>query len=215
MGALFDLDGVLVDTEPVYTELWNEIDRRFPSGYDNFALRIKGTTLPQILERYYPDASTQRKVVELLAEHEENMRFPIFDGVPEFLDELAAAGVPSVIVTSSNAAKMARLGSHEPRFMKHFTAVITDADVTHSKPHPEGYLLGAARCGAPADKCIVFEDSFAGLEAGRAAGAALVALSTTNPRETLTDKADVVAGSFAGLRLGELLEALREAGRSF
>ena len=86
--------------------------------------------------------------------------------------------------------------------------MLTDADVTHSKPHPEGYMKAAARLGVPSENAIVFEDSYAGLQAGRAAGGKVVALATTNPRHTLTDKADVVLDSFVGLSVDGLLNLL-------
>ena len=49
IGFLFDLDGVLIDSESEYTQIWEEIDRHFPTGIENFAIRIKGQTLPEIL----------------------------------------------------------------------------------------------------------------------------------------------------------------------
>ena len=54
-GALFDLDGVLVDSEGIYTEFWQEIDDEFHTGVDNFAMAIKGTTLENILGTYFSE----------------------------------------------------------------------------------------------------------------------------------------------------------------
>ena len=112
------------------------------------------------------------------------------------------------IVTSSNAEKMGRIARRHPEFIAHVGTIVTDADVKHSKPDPEGYLLAASRLGASSGRCVVFEDSIQGLAAGRAAGGKVVALATTNAREKLLDKADVVVDSFAGLRLECLLQML-------
>lgn len=209
-AALFDLDGVLVDTEPVYTGIWRDIERTYPTGIENFALKIKGNTLAQILDRYYPDEEIRHEVCRMLVERERDMEYPLFDGVMDFLEDLACCGIPCVIVTSSNDAKMQRLADSAPRFRSYFTAVITDSCVTHSKPHPEPYLVGAASVGADPGECIVFEDSFAGMEAGRAAGAAVVGLATTNPRESIVGKADAIIDGFGGLTVASLLEMLSE-----
>ena len=144
-------------------------------------------------------------MVSLLKEREEAMEYPIFEGVLEFLGDLQRCGVPAAIVTSSNLPKMTRLFAAHPGFREFFGAVLTDKDVSNSKPHPEGYLKAAARLGAEPAECIVFEDSYAGLQAGRSAGARVVALATTNPRHTLTDKADAVIDGFEGLTFEALM----------
>lgn len=208
-AALFDLDGVIIDTEGIYTEIWSDIERAFPTGIDNFAVKIKGSTLRRILDTWFPSASDQEAICGMLRERELSMDYPIFAGVEDFLQELLDAGIPAAIVTSSNAPKMERLFSMHPGLRRFFEAVLTDADVKQSKPSPECYLKAADRLGADPSKCIVFEDSFSGLQAGRASGARVVALATTNPRESLVDKADYVIDSFEGMTLGELLTLLR------
>lgn len=214
-AALFDLDGVLVDTETKYTEIWRDIEKVYPTGIPNFALAIKGMTLAQILDQYFPDRVVREGVCNLLKDCEDSMTYDVFDGVLDFLEQIDAAGVPSVVVTSSNDAKMARLSAMHPVFMSHFRALVTDSCVTHSKPHPEPYLRGAAMVGVDSSRCIVFEDSFSGMAAGRAAGAAVVGLATTNPRESIVGKADVVIDGFGGLTFADVLDMLSAAGRSF
>ncbi len=204
-AALFDLDGVLIDTEPVYTRIWNDIDEVFPTGVDGFALRIKGTTLPNILGTYFPDPDTQDGVRRMLARSEETMEYPLFDGVMTFLNELKAAGIPAAIVTSSGDAKMERLFGAVPGFRECFADVITDSRVSRSKPDPEGYILGARALGAEPCDCFVFEDSFNGLRAGRASGATVIALSTSNPRESLEELADAVIDGFTDFDVESML----------
>ncbi len=208
-AALFDLDGVLVDSESSYTRIWDEIVSLYPTGIENFAYKIKGNTLERILEKYYPDEDIQRKVVKLLKEREDAMDYPLFPGVTEFLKNLKENRIPAAIVTSSNLAKMKRVFEQNPGFRDYFDAVLTDADVSHSKPHPEGYLKAAQRLGVEPEDCIAFEDSYAGLQSGRSAGAMVTALATTNPRETLEDKADVVIDSFEGITFGDLLNKIK------
>lgn len=207
-AALFDLDGVLIDTESIYTEIWTEIERAHPTGIENFAVKIKGNTLQRILSTHFPDEAEQADVCAMLKEREEAMEYRLFDGVAAFLRELKAAGIPAAIVTSSNAAKMERLFGMIDGFRDFFDAVLTDADVERSKPDPEGYCKAAARLGADPEQCIVFEDSFSGLEAGRASGARVVALATTNSRESLAGKADLIIDGFDGISLATLLESI-------
>ena len=214
-GALFDLDGVLVDTESIYTHIWEDIERTYPTGIENFAIKIKGNTLANILNTYYPDAATSAKVCAMLDEREREMEYAIFDGVTAFLEDLREHHVPAAIVTSSNNAKMERLAKREPYFRSLFDAMVTDSCVSHSKPHPEPYMTGASMLGVAPERCIVFEDSFAGMQSGRASGAAVVALATTNPRESIVGKADTIIDGFGGLTLETLLELLSEGGRSF
>lgn len=185
-GALFDLDGVLIDSETEYTRIWTEIESHFPTGIPGFALRIKGTTLPDILDTYFPGAELQERVKAMLVESEERMVYRLLPGVEAFLDRLEAMDIPAAIVTSSSPAKMERVYAQLPGFRERFRAVVTSADVTHSKPHPEGYLKAAERLGLPAEACLVFEDSIAGARAGRAAGARVVTLATTLPMDKIS-----------------------------
>ena len=206
-AVLFDLDGVLIDTETTYTRIWEDIEAEIPTGIDNFAHVIKGTTLPDILTSYYPEESRRERVVKMLREAEDAMSYPVFDGVMGFLRELKENGIPTAIVTSSGAKKMHKIMDEQPEFAAMFDVIVTDADVCHSKPDPDPYLTGARKLGVQSGECVVFEDSFAGLESGRRAGAKVVALATTNPRGELENKADIVVDSFNEVSL-EILRKL-------
>ncbi len=198
-AALFDLDGVLVDTESIYTEFWDSIDKQYPTGIENFALFIKGNTLGNILNKYFPDKNVQEQIISMLKEHERTMKYQLFESVLPFLDKLCSAGIGCAIVTSSNKIKMEHLFAQIPGFKEYFDAIITEENVTRSKPDPQGYLTAAKALGCEPEDCYVFEDSLAGLEAGRRSGAKVVALATTNPRELLIDKADIIIDDFKEL----------------
>lgn len=196
-AALFDLDGVLVDSEGIYSEFWKKTGEDFGIGVPNFEQVIKGSTLEQILAKYFASEEERIKVSRLIAEHEKTMRYTLFDGADGFLAKLHAKGVPMAIITSSNADKMERLYAQNPGFRDYFSAVIVDKDVTRSKPDPEGYLKAAAMLGASPEECIVFEDSINGVKAGVAAGAKVIALSTTNAPERLAPLTDTVVPSLS------------------
>ncbi len=203
-GVLFDLDGVIIDSETEYTRIWGEIESRFPTGVPDFPLVIKGTTLPHILDTYFADEPVRSQVVEMLREREMTLPYRPVKGAFEFLDALAANGIPCAIVTSSNEEKMSTLYQRLPGLRERFASIVTSGDVAHSKPSPEGYLLAARRLGLKPENCCVFEDSFSGLEAGRRAGGAVIALATTNPRKALEGKADMVIDDFSGMTVDAL-----------
>lgn len=205
-GALFDLDGVLVDTETSYTRFYEELDRIYPTGVDRFPYVIKGTTLDNILKTYFPDPVVAADVVRRLHEYESTMDYAIYDGVFELLDSLEANGFATAVVTSSDAQKMSYLQRRHPGFLNRFSTVVTAADVTRSKPDPQGYLLAAERIAVPIERCFVFEDSLSGMAAGMAAGATVVSLATTLPAEKLQGKGHCLVSSLAELSVDKLLK---------
>jgi HAD superfamily hydrolase (TIGR01509 family) len=198
-AALFDLDGVLIDSETLYTQFWENVGKSHKLPSPTFAYDIKGTTLIDILTTHFPDPEVRADVDRLLHKFENEIVYPIFPGALEFVDELRRQGVKTVIVTSSDNKKMDFLFAQHPDFPSHFDAVVTAADVTHSKPHPEPYLVGAAKVGVAPEECLVFEDSFQGLESGRRAGCRVVGIATTNPAEAIEPHADLIAPSLKSL----------------
>lgn len=198
-AVLFDLDGVLVDSESIYTDFWTAVEKQYPTGIENFALKIKGTTLTEILSRYFPDEAIQAKVRELLSKQEKEMVYRTFDGIIPMLENLRRRGILTAIVTSSNRRKMESLFEAIPELKELTDTLVTDEDVTESKPSPQGYLLAARRLGVTPGEYAVVEDSLAGLRAGRAAGALVVGISTTNPADLIGPLSDIVLESAAAL----------------
>ena len=178
-AVLFDLDGVIVDTEGQYSLFWKQIGEEYMPGMPDFALAIKGRTLTQIYDTYFPDAADRAAITERLNAFERQMDFPYIAGAREFLEALQAQGVPTAIATSSNCDKMACLYARHPEIKNLVTAVLTAEDARRSKPAPDCYLAAAECLGADISKCIVFEDSPSGLAAGRASGAFVIGVSTS------------------------------------
>lgn len=195
--ALFDFDGVVVDTEPIYDIFWNEAGIRYQTGIDNFAAVIKGTTLPYIMEKYFSDRTEEfrRMIVKESTDYESTMPLPAMPGSIEFLHLLKENGVQIGLVTSSDDLKVERA------FKLHhldnlFDTIVTANRITTGKPDPMCYLLAASDLGVAPANCVVFEDSFAGIQAGTAAGMRVIGLSTTNPEELLKDKVYEVIPNF-------------------
>lgn len=200
-GMLFDLDGVLVDSEGEYTKFWGGMGRRFGLA-PTFAADIKGTTIGEILLNF-PEGD-RMKILDALHAFEADMQYPVYPGVIEFLTELKEAGIPSAIVTSSDNVKMELLFVRQPQLRGMVDFIVTGSMVEHSKPDPEGYLKGAELIGVPIEDCYVFEDSIQGLQAGRASGAKVIGIATTNPRAKVEPLADLTVDSMAGMSLAKL-----------
>ncbi len=207
-AALFDLDGVLIDSETLYTQFWKRVGERHHLPSPTFAYDIKGTTLNDILTTHFPDPKVRADVDRMLHDFENEIVYPVFPGALEFVDALRAAGLKTVIVTSSDSKKMGFLFRQHPDFPTHFDAIVTACDVTHSKPHPEPYLVGASKAGVKPSECLVFEDSYQGLESGRRAGCKIIGISTTNPASEVRLRSDVEAPSLSSLqpRISELID---------
>lgn len=198
-AALFDLDGVIVDSEGLYTLFWDSIERIYPTGIPDFAQAIKGSTIGRILGNYASD-EVRADILERLHRYErEEMVYTLYPGVTDFIGALRDRGIATAIVTSSDDVKMGYLFGQQPALRDMVDLVVTGTMVSRSKPDPEGYLLAASRLGCDPGACWVFEDSMQGLEAGRRAGAAVVALATTNPRERVAPIARMVLDSWQGM----------------
>ena len=151
----------------------------------------------QIYKQFFREPEgLQDEITRQLLDYELTMHFEYIDGVVDFMKELREKGVKLAIVTSSNDAKMANAYREHPELKTMVDYIVTADCVTHSKPHPECFLLGAEMLGVEKDNCIVFEDSFHGIEAGNRAGMKVIGLATTNSAEAIAAKCALVIPDF-------------------
>lgn len=209
-GVLFDLDGVVVDSESIYTQFWSDIDKLYPTGVENFAIAIKGNTLQRILADFFPDNDVKQDILERIKDFEINMRYKPFADAIRFINELKRNQFRIAIVTSSSQKKMDNLYAQNPGFREMFDAVVTGDMVSHSKPDPEPYLLGAKAIGVAPESCYVFEDSISGIESGIRAGATVIGLATTLPYDKIDGKAHLTINDFTGFHVGDMLSVEKE-----
>ncbi len=201
MIVLFDLDGVITDTEPQYKIFWDRMGLEY-LGIEDFQFMIKGQALFQIYDGHFRGMlSEQEEITAKLNEYEADMTYDYIPGVYEFMQELKAAGVPMAIVTSSNEAKMANVRKAHPELWEIADAILTSEHFTKSKPDPECFLKGMASLGGTPEETYIFEDSIHGVNAARAAGAHVIGLATTLPRELLEPLCDRVLDNFLGFSL--------------
>ena len=200
-AALFDLDGVVVDTESQYSVFWGSQCRLYHPEIPGLENIIKGQTLTQIYDGWFSGeiASEQPLITRRLNEFEAQMNFDYITGFEDFITTLRNKEFKTAVVTSSNKIKMNAVYRKHPEFHSLFDAILTSEDFSASKPDPDCYLKAAERFHLSPEECIVFEDSFNGLKSGRAAGMLVVGLATTNSAEQIAPFSDVVISDYVGL----------------
>lgn len=207
-AVLFDLDGTLLDSEGQYTRMWNEVGHRWVPQIPTFAQDIKGTTMVQILQRYFPDAEVRSRVVATIEEMESRMDFTLFPGAVDFVRDLRRNGLLTAVVTSSDTGKMQKFCQAQPRFGTLFDRILTSEDFHASKPDPDPYLKAAAALGVDIHECVVVEDALTGLESGMRSGAFTLGLATTNPREVIVGRCHHVWDNLEGRTFDALCRAV-------
>lgn len=200
MIVLFDLDGVILDTESQYSIFWNRTGKEV-LGLDDFGKIIKGQTLTHILRHFEGAPKSIDEIVAELYEYERNMSYDYIPGADGFMKSLKDNGIPMAIVTSSNDAKMGNVRKERPELWELTEAVLTSEHFSKSKPDPECFLKGMEILGGRPEDTYVFEDSIHGINAGRSAGAKVIGLATTNTREAIADLCDQVIDDFRGFEL--------------
>lgn len=208
VALLFDLDGVVLDTEGLYTEFWDNMGMSY-LGQPDFCRKIKGQTLDRIFNMHFNGMDQlQKEITERIDSFEREMPYDYIPGAERFIRELRGRGVPMAVVTSSNRKKMENVYDRHPDFRGLFDRILTGEDFTRSKPAPDCFLLGMDVLGSQPGSTIVFEDSFAGLQAARDSGAAVAGLATTNSREDIAPLCDIVLDDFRNADYGKLCSML-------
>ena len=209
-AALFDLDGVVFDTEPQYSIFWGSQCRLYHPEHPGLEHEIKGQTLTQIYDQWFsgPLLKEQPIITQRLNDYEAQMHYDYIDGFEQLIADLHAHGVKTAVVTSSNLPKMQAVYRYQPKFRELFDAILTSEDFERSKPDPDCYLKAAARLGAQTSECIVFEDSFNGLRSGRAAQMAVVGLATTNPVDAIRELSDIQISDYRNMDFNQLSSLL-------
>lgn len=204
--ALFDLDGVVFDTESLYTEFWRTQCRKYCPEQPGLELEIKGQTLHQIFSSALIHVADKHDlIVKELNEFESKMPFSYVKGFERFIKDIRKAGFKTAVVTSSNAIKMQSVYRKVPTLQQYFDHIFTSEDFKRSKPDPQCYLIGANYFGVSPASCLGFEDSFNGLRAAKEAGLRVVGLSTTNDPASIAPLCDVVIPHFESVSLEDLI----------
>lgn len=207
-AVLWDMDGLLVDTEPVWSVAEKELAALLGGQWSvQLKASIVGTRLdvavPMILEHYGRPAEEQdwasrwllNRMVELF-----DAEIAVLPGVLDLLASLRAAGVPVALVSSSYRVLIDAVLRHGFAF----DVTLGGDEVQHGKPHPEPYLTAAARLGVDPRDCAVLEDSVPGVLAAEAAGCGVVAVPSVAGVTVLPGPRTWVRPSLVGLELSAL-----------
>ena len=210
IGAIFDWDGVVVDSSGAHEESWErlaaEIGKPLPERHFERSFGMKNEVIiPELLHWTEDPEEIERLSLRKEALYREvvgERGIEPLPGVKAFLQRLATAGIPCVIGSSTHrlniTTTLERLG-----VASFFTDVVTAEDVSRGKPDPEVFQVCARRIGVTPDESVVFEDAHVGIRAARAAGMRVVAVATTHPRESL-DTADRVVDRLDELQVADL-----------
>jgi mannitol-1-/sugar-/sorbitol-6-phosphatase len=194
-GVLFDLDGVLIDSTPAVTRVWAGWAREHGLDPDEVVHRAHGRPSIESIRELIPGCDDEAENREL-----ERREIADLDGIvplPGALHLLSTLPPGKWTIATSGTRDLATVriraaGLPVP------AKIITASDITYGKPNPEPYQKAAALLGVAVEKCVVFEDVPAGIRAGKAAGARVVAVKTTYGEEELrTAGADYVVESCA------------------
>jgi HAD superfamily hydrolase (TIGR01509 family) len=185
-GVLFDMDGLLVDSEPLWFEVESSVMARLGGSWSaTDQEQLVGGSLQRTLDYLLAKATrpvdrqiVARWMVDGMVHLITTRTLPVMPGARKLLAEVAGAGLPYALVTSSERAVMEAVLS---RLGVSFPVTVCGEDVSKLKPDPEPYLLGTAKLGARPRSCVVLEDSPNGVAAGEAAGCAMVAVPSIVP----------------------------------
>ena len=211
-AVIFDMDGVLVDSEPIHIQIEQEI-------FGQLGIVVAGAIHRSYMgassDFMYGDLKTRfglKDSVEELMANDESFRSNYFkklevvqpnDGVISLLNELKSAGLKLAVATSSSP-KMAKLILNRCGIEPFFDTIVTTSEAGASKPLPDVYLLAAKKIGISPASCIVFEDSPNGLSAAKSAGMFCIAMQSDAAFDL--SKADYVIQTFKAFNLDRLLK---------
>jgi beta-phosphoglucomutase family hydrolase len=205
LGAIFDWDGVIVDSSSHHQESWERLAREtglaLPEGHFKKGFGMKNEfIIPNLLNwSKLPEEIEQLSLRKEALYREILLEWGIhpLPGVTAWLAELKRHGIPCAIGSSTHRLNIETI-LNMLAFKDCFNTIVTAEDVSHGKPDPEVFLTAAERIGLNPSHCVVFEDALVGIEAAHRGGMKVVAVATTNPIEALN------AADLAVHRLNEL-----------
>jgi len=197
-ALLFDMDGVLIDSTPAVARVWHRWALEHGFNPEEVVAHAHGRPSLTTVREYLPNADLEVENLEV-----ERREIADLDGVvplPGALELLASLPAERWTIVTSCTRRLAEVrlraaGLPQPK------SFITSNDITQGKPHPEPYLNGAAVLGVSAAECVVVEDAPAGVRAGKAAGARVIAFTTTVAVSAVRNAgADWVVGNCGDIR---------------
>ena len=211
-AVIFDMDGVLVDTNPFHKISINQFCEKygFHLTEEELKSRVYGRTNREWLTNLFGNLSSE--ALEAYAVEKEQLFRDIYapyikpvEGLIGFLDLLETNSIPRAIATSAPRANVDFVLFHTG-IGRYFETILDERFVSHGKPNPEIYIKTAQVLGLPNQQCIVIEDSLSGVESGNRSGSKVIGITTTHSAHELSHT-DLVIDNFNGLTI-EVLASL-------
>ena len=186
IALIFDMDGVIVDSNPMHREAWAAFNRRFGiETTEEMQHRMYGKRNDEIVRDFFGEGLSPDEVASRGAAKEQLYREMVADrieailvpGIRQFLER--HRDVPTALATNAEPANVDFL-LDRAGLRPYFRVVVDGHQVSRPKPDPEVYYRAAELLGTAPGNCIVFEDSHSGVEAARAAGMPIVLVRTTH-----------------------------------
>ena len=206
-AILFDLDGVLIDSDPIYERHWQRWAARHDVSFEHILAIHHGRTAIETMRTVAPhlDAKEEaRRFNAILSADMDLEGLVAYDGVARLLPQLP----PNRWAIATSAPRPVALSRLEYLALPFPSVLVTADDVAHGKPAPDPYVQAAEGLGHDPARCLVIEDAPAGIAAAQAAGARVIALATTNIPDALGD-ADAVLARFIDLEITSETAGLR------
>jgi beta-phosphoglucomutase family hydrolase len=222
-AIIFDMDGVLVDSNPFHLQKWIDLFQAHGIPFDEQTLPkiVLGPPNEVTFRRYWHRDLSPAQMAELSEELEANFRREIapharvFPGVRRFIEECHTQGITMAVASAAIRKNVtfliAALGLRD-----YFREILTGNEISHPKPDPEIYLKTAAKLGVEPAACLVFEDSFVGIRAAKQAGMKCVAIASTFTAADIRKETspDLIVPSFEMVSLQAVRHLLSDAGAS-
>ncbi len=209
MGAIFDWDGVVIDSSAAHEESWEILGREVgkPMPEDHFERGFGQKNqfiIPEILQWTSHPAEIERlgdRKEELYRQIVAQTGVTCIPGIEDFLKRLNRAGIPCAVGSSTPRQNLETI-LEMVGFRRYFQALVCAEDVARGKPDPEVFLTCASRLERETGHCAVFEDAYVGLQAARNGGMKVIALATTHQRDDLEPHGpDMILDNFLGFRV--------------
>jgi len=187
-AVIFDMDGLMLDTEPLAARAWGEAAADLGVGFDDaLALRMVGCNFADcsaLVRRHYgSDYPVEALLGRWHAAYDaiiEREGYALKPGLLELLDWLEAAGIPKAVATSTRRAR-AETKLRQKLLLPRFFALVGGDEVARGKPAPDIFLEAAARIAMPPSACLVLEDSEPGVRGALAAGTMAIMVPDLKP----------------------------------
>ncbi len=209
-AIIFDHDGVIIDNQPFQKRAWKQISKEYniEISDEDLGSKIRGRPIIICLRNLFGDRFSEKKLQEIANRKEEiykqifRKNFKVVKGIVSFLKELQKEKITTAVATSTTKDLLDfTLDCLDIR--KYFNVIVTSNESVKGKPDPEIYLLTAKKLGVSPEDCVVFEDSFSGVESARRAGMKVILVATTHQKNEF-EKVDLAINDFTEISISKI-----------